>query len=501
MNKLFNLSQLTEEMKAEFAKATLASAGKRGDILAKAGITQATGLVWYDLQAPAKQLFPVLTPLRNVIPRVGGNGGTATNWKAVTGINTASLRGFVPEGKRNGVVTTTVVDKSASYKSYGLEDSVTFEAEVAAVNFEDVRATTAQRLLWATMIEEELQDLGANVSVALGTPTAPTVAVVDGGGTIADDTYDVRVVALTLMGYMAASMAAGIPTAVTVTPADGGATFQYNAGSSNKSAATSTGAIANGNDSAIRASTPVVPGAVAYAWFVGPNGGDVVLQAITTINSVELTSLETTTQNVTEITGDSSQNTLGYDGLLYHAWGPGSNAYIKNMATGTPGKGTPLTGDGTGGIEEINEMFLSMWENYRLSPSKILCNAQEIDQITDIVLGSTSKAMINYVQSGDIATGLRVKSLLNRFAMGGSVEVPIDIHPDMPPGLILGYTESLPYPVNGIPNVFEKKLRRDYYQMEWPLRTRQYETGVYADGVLVHYFPPSLGIIANIAPA
>ena len=34
------------------------------------GVTVATGLTYYDLQAPAKNLYPVITPLRNKIPRV-----------------------------------------------------------------------------------------------------------------------------------------------------------------------------------------------------------------------------------------------------------------------------------------------------------------------------------------------------------------------------------------------------------------------------------------------
>jgi hypothetical protein len=43
------------------------------------------------------------------------------------------------------------------------------------------------------------------------------------------------------------------------------------------------------------------------------------------------------------------------------------------------------------------------------------------------------------------------------------------------------------------------RMRKEYYQMEWPLRSRRYEYGVYADGVLQHFFPPSMGVIANIA--
>ncbi|MCL4863858.1 MAG: hypothetical protein KJZ93_30910, partial [Caldilineaceae bacterium] len=389
------------------------------------------------------------------------------------------------------------VDKNASYKSSGLEDTVTFEAELAGKNLEDVRATTAQRLLWAVMIEEELNILGANNGIALGTPTAPTVTVVDGGGSIADATYNVIVVALSLHGYLASSLANGVVGQVSVTTVDG-QSFTYGGGSSMKSDATSTGAISNSNDSKIRASTPVVTGAVAYAWYVGTAGNE-KLEAITTINSVELTSLVGgTRQNASAITADKSQNSYAYDGLLYQAWTSGSNAYIANLATGTPGAGTSLTSDGAGGITEINAMFRSFWDNYRLSPSVIYVNSQESKTITAKILGD-SATQLNFVTGGDVPGGIRVKSLLNPFAMGGSVQVPVEIHPYVPAGTLFGLTEQLPYPITNIPNVMEMKMRRDYYQMEWPLRTRQYETGVYCDGVLAHYFPPSMGIITNIA--
>jgi hypothetical protein len=40
--------------------------------------------------------------------------------------------------------------------------------------------------------------------------------------------------------------------------------------------------------------------------------------------------------------------------------------------------------------------------------------------------------------------------------------------------------------------------RRDYYQIEWPVKARRYEYGVYFDGVLQNYFPPAFGILTNI---
>jgi len=148
-------------------------------------------------------------------------------------------------------------------------------------------------------------------------------------------------------------------------------------------------------------------------------------------------------------------------------------------------------------------MLESLWNNYKLGPSTIYVNAQEAKNITKKVLGSASGSTgatysINVNPGQEINAGSVVVSYLNKFAMGGRQSIPIEIHPYLPPGLLLAVTEQLPYPVTGIPNVMEMKLRQDYYQVEWPQRERQYESGVYCDGVLAHYFPPSMGIIANI---
>src|SRR5215831_4383893 len=64
----------------------------------------ATGLQVYDLEAPAKLLYPVLTPLRNKIPRVGGGRGIQANWRAITGINTNKISAGLGQGNRGGVI-------------------------------------------------------------------------------------------------------------------------------------------------------------------------------------------------------------------------------------------------------------------------------------------------------------------------------------------------------------------------------------------------------------
>jgi hypothetical protein len=447
-----------------------------------------------------------LTPLRNSIPRVSGGGGTATNWRAVTAINAAGVRGAVPEGKRNAVQSITAVPRSASYKTIGLEDLVTIEAELAARGLEDIRATTAQRLLWSTMIEEEIFILGGNVGVALGTCSTPTLVTAASGGSIAAGTYVVRCVALTMHGYLAGAVsAAGVPGLVTVTTATA-SSFTYGGGSSIKSASATTAAL-TGSLNVISAYVTAVNGAVAYAWFVDDGAsGALTLQAITTINSVRLTSLSTAYQALsTTFDADHSESAYSFDGVLYQAFTSGSAAYIATLATGTPGTGTGLTSDGAGGIVEIDAMLKSIWDNYRLGPSVLYVNAQESLNITKKVLGTgTLNRFVTDNPGGgliDLTAGARLRRYVNKFGLGGQVEIPIEIHPYLPPGTLVAWTERLPYPLPNVQNVVEMRLQRDYYQMEWPMRERQYESGVYFNGVLAHYFPPSIGIITNIGNA
>jgi hypothetical protein len=486
---------------AALFKTALNSKGLSPDELLKV-VSTGSGLVAYDLQAPAKNLYPTITPLRNSIPRVNGKGGTATNWRVVQSIVGSGFdaMGWVPEGQRSGQMSYVTANQAASYVTIGEEDALTFEAESAAEGFEDLNSTVTMRLLQKMMRKEEMGILGGNASLALGTPTAPTLSAATlAGATLPALTYSVIVVALTFEGWKNSSLANGVATTKTITGADG-KTFVLNGGSSNKSTNT-TQAITLGQK--LTATVPYVPGAVAYAWFVGAAAAE-TLQAITTVNtavfSVPLTG---GAQAIAAITADNSRNAnYAFDGLLNIGMNPANSAYVNTFAAGST-----LTASGRGSVVEIDTMLQSMWDNFRLSADVLYMNSQQIKDVTTKVLtGASSAPLLRFNNDGDAQYELTASGVItayyNPFSVDGGTKIPVKIHPDVPPGLILGWCEHLPpaYQSNEVPNVAEVHTRRDYYRMDWPLRTRQREMGVYAEEVLACYFPQAIGIVNNITP-
>src|SRR5438874_1144098 len=203
------------------------------DTIAKT-LSTSSGLVAFDLQAPAKNLYPFVTPIRNAIPRVGGGTGTATNWRQVTALTGSGFdaMGWVPEGQRSGQMSYTTASKSAAFVTIGEEDAATYEAISAGRNFEDIQARMTFRLLQKMMLKEEMAILAGNASLLLGTPATPTLSASGTGATLPTATYFVKVVALTLEGYQNSSVSGGVATTKNVTGADG-KSFTLSGGSSN----------------------------------------------------------------------------------------------------------------------------------------------------------------------------------------------------------------------------------------------------------------------------
>ena len=489
------------------AQSTQETLGLMKESLAK-NVTLSTGLSAYDLQAPAKNLYPIVTPLRNALPRVARlHPGDAARWRTIASIvgSGYDAMGWVPEGQRTASMSYTAQAQVAPYLTLGEEDTVTFEAEAASQGFDDLNATATLRLLQKTMRKEETALLGGNASLALGTPAAPTLSASGSGATLPAATYSVIVVALSFEGYKNSSVSGGVATSKTITGNDG-ATYTLNGGSSMRSA-NATQAVTLGQT--LNAIGPLVNGAVAYAWYVGAAGSE-TLQAITTINSATFSApLTGGQQAATAITADNSRNaTLAFDGLLTVGFNPANGAYVQSLASGTAGAGTFLTASGRGSVVEIDNMLVAMWNAYRLSPTALYVNAQEQKNITTKCLTNASGPLIRYNVSADgdnggpygvSASGV-VRWYYNPFSVDGGFDIPVKVHPDLPPGTILALCERLPvwYQSNQTPNVAEVLTRRDYYRVDWPLRTRRREYGVYTEQTLAVYAPFGVGVLTNI---
>jgi hypothetical protein len=374
--------------------------------------------------------------------------------------------------------------------------------------FEDARALAITQLLQSMMIQEEFIDLGGNTSVPLGKTPTPTLAVGTGGSMAASTVVSVVCVALAPQAYLELAghnngvlgqafdpLTARVPGQIERQNTDG-TKDAFGGGSAQRSDAATITAAGGGS---VMATVEPVRGAWGYAWFAGPAGQE-RLCAVTSISTVTINELPTEGQLITDVANvnaDNSTSHLEYDGLFTQAAKTGSNAYWKTL-----GPGATLTSDGTGGIEEFEDAFLEFYNKFRLSPTMIMVSSQECQNITRKIIANNGAPLIRFTMDaksladGKITAGMSIGGYLNK-VMG--TEVPIVVHPNLAPGTIFFITERLPYPLPGTANVFQKKLRQDYQQIEWPLRNRRYEFGVYFDGVLQHFAPFSMGVITNIA--
>jgi len=496
-----NVAAITQET-LDLAKAGLVT--DDATMFAKTGVTLASGLTYYDLEAPSKLIFPTPSPLRNKLPRVMGSGDSATHWKALLTINASNIHPGVGEGNRGAILTHTWTSFTAPYATIGLEEAVTFEAEQAAMGFDNARAKAAILQLKNCMRSEEYVILGGNYSLLMGITPTPTGSFTVTGGFVPDGAYYLKCVALGPDGYAhnATVSATGVIQQFTKTNADlTTETVNGNSAqpSANSSVITCTGG--GGTVNQIQGYVTPVLGAVAYAWYVGTVGA-LKLHSITTINSVVISTLPSGTNqdSSTLVAADYSKQSLIFDGLLTYACTAGSNAYVRALATGVPGTGTTLTSDGACGIAEFTTAFQSFYDNYRLSPTHIWLHSSKILKVKFLVVLNNNYPLVRMVAEAtsafDLVTGIRGLIIVNPIT---GDEVKVMVHPFMPPGTILFETDTLPYEVTDVPAPNRIKTQREYYSMMWPLRTRKWESGTYCTELLQCYAPFSLGVIYNVA--
>lgn len=479
-------------------------AGARSEAVNKLskGFNVATGLINYDLQAPAVRAVPIYTPLRDVTPRVKGNGDKATHWKLISSFDSGNTNIGVAEGLRGGIKQVVVTDKIATYATIGIEDNVTFEADEAAEGFDNAITVAVESNLYQLQLQEESMMFGGNSSFDLGTTPTPSVTVVATGGHITA-TQKVYCVALTLNGLKLSSVSGGVKLDYTRTNAGVSSTSTVTGFHATKSAV-ATATSSGGTTDLIQCSVAAVKGAFGYAWYWGVSGSE-LLGAITTTNSYVITDVATGTQNISAVTGNSSTNALDFDGIISQMVTSGSGSYYKALATGTVGIGTSLTSDGAAGVVEINDALIQMMNDYKVMPDEMYVSPKMKNYLRKLVVGNGGSALVRYNMDAQGNHGVDGGNELISYQSPVGKALKVTVSFDVPDNTIILMSKQLPaqfYKYNNIGTTLALKHRkRDYYAMEWPLVNRQYEFGTYVSELLENYFPPAFGMITNIAIA
>ena len=502
-------------------------------------ISQATNLLWYDLSPVVQMLYPFkeLIPLISKLPRVPGDGGNAYHWKRITAVNVNNVSIGVSEGNRGARIAIQEQDQLASYKTMGLESSTTFEARLGGKNLRpETLGIAVQSTLRSTMIGEEQALILGNASSPLGLTPLPTMTK---GGTSGSwgGTVTVYIICVALSGYgwltytpyNSVTNTGGVLGQVTKVNADG-SVDTFGGGSAQPSAEANIASVTI--NQAVTASVAPVQGAVAYAWYASTSSGTEKLVGITAANQIVIneppaaTAQPVTNLQVGGVYQDNSLNTLIPDGILSQIYGSvfgsgysttmGTNPQLPPVAT--PGDliqvsaggslvytkkagNTGLTISGTN-IIEFDIVLQAAYDQYKLGYDRILMSSGDLSNFMGSFFSQGAAAQFKILfdaeaSTGRIVAGRRVTSYLNKFFNN---TLDIEVHPFVPPGTVVFWSDRIPYELSGVGNILEAKVRQDYYQIEWPLRTRRYEYGVYVDEVFACYFTPGFATIRNLNP-
>jgi hypothetical protein len=495
------MSQSTLEAQTE---ATLSALQKAQST----GIVTATGAWEYDLTGVVS-LIPVVTPFRNKVPREANtqHGSPFAIWRAFVDVTRSQARPTPGNDYAANEVLFYEQDFQAKYRPVALAGLVTQDALDYGKGLFDAYAKATMGTLNQTLIGEEKILIGGQ-SFALVQAPVPTLTASTSAGSIATGTVYVGVAARTSSGYYYGGNSRGNSASVAVT----------------------------GPTASVIASIPATKGAAAYDWFYSANGTTWFYVRTTTVATTVITATTAAngvpsvvanpdiasavpTYNAAADNGsaplDGSGNPSEFDGLIasitgdYNAAGQfvTSGTATANPAVFVDGGGTALTLSG-GSITQIENLFQQVWNTVKCSPTALMMNAVQAQEVANLILGSTSATTFLTTDAANrlsTTAGGRVGQIINTPA--GGIEVPIEVHPYLPPGTIIARTDEVPFAESEITSVFAVRTLRDYTQFEYGISRNAGSVGggprkefeIRSIEAFINRAPVAQAILVNIA--
>ena len=431
----------------------------------------------YDLEAPAKMLTPRMTPLRNKIVRKKGVG-TAHRTKVISGFTGTETGGQanIWAGQSEGQLTSgfgnlslqrgpkisyTAYDQTFNYVTYGLSDTVSFDANFSGLGYQDLRQLSATSTLYATMLFEEKAFLYGRTT-ALAVPTVTLTARAKTASEVALPTSAVYVYASADAGSFGEGVAS---TVQTVTPTSG---------------------------QVVDVTISYVAGAIGYNVYAGATTGNAnaKFQGRTGSQTFTLQGTIATTGN-TAPTTDSSAPANAFDGIFAQTITGGGQVNNINGTFSTSNPGA-----------EFQTVFAQGYQAVKADYDEILINGADRKQLSDAIksAGSTSAYRINLSQNevGDYVGGAVVGSIVNEVT---GKNVPLTVEPWMEQGSAFVSSWTLPLPDSQISETWAWVGPQDYLGQSWPVIQQSYDFSTYVRGTLVGYAPTYNAVVTGIKAA
>jgi hypothetical protein len=470
-----------------------------------------TGLVAFDLEAPAKMLTPRPTPLRNRVIRRKGVG-TSHRFKKITGFTGTGTGGvgvlrpgiasttqtnFAVSGSSNALyynrgpkISYAGEDVVVPYIQFGVSDEVTWAAQYSGQGYQDIRQLSRTSLLYSSMLMEErvlLYGRGTASGFA-GVLAAPTGVAVTARTAASNETaltsgtyIYVRVCAE--MGDFGLSQASAV--AYNASPTTTGqvvdVTYTLPAG------ATGARVFVTSNTSA---SDPGDASKYLYATRSGynttaihgtlPTSASPAVTAWTDARGVAI--------NLTSADGGSA-DANEYDGLWAYCSGTSAgytNTLNTTLSTTSPGS-------------EWQTGFASMYDSVKADPDRIMMSGQDRKQLSEAMRSGGSNSAYRLTVRQDELTGVSLGDVVTTIyneVTGKAVD--IEVHPWLPQGNSLIVSDTLPMPDSQVSEVFAVWNVQDLMGVDWPVNQFAYESSSYWYGTAICYAPGWLGSISGI---
>lgn len=375
-------------------------------------------------------------------------------------------------------------DVTLSYVSWGLSDSVSWQAEYQGQGFEDIRSLSNTALLYSTMLLDErlmLYGRGTTGNGYTGTlGAAPTFTLAAVSASIAPG-------GTSTLGTSASVFVIVAPDAGDLLGTTGTAMHQGPASSVVTSVGTSAGLTAVQVTITNDSSQTGTLGYNLYAASVA--GGPYYYAGRTGYNVGYITSQPSSGPTCTVGAADQSAVSTNFDGLLTNVAASGGYVTRLNATLSNTNPGV-----------EFQTAFASVYEQVKSDPDEVWMNGFDRVQLSNAILNAGTAGAYNvFIQNetgmSNVTAGAVVSTLTNEVT---GKALGVKVHPWIPQGNALGRSVTLPIPDSNVSETSVMVLPQDYVAVQWPVQQFTYDASTFQIGTMAHYAPQWSFLIQGI---